>query len=101
EITPDLRRRTREFLARSGVSLREVRARSAARVRSVVSRALAQADVSAGDVDWYLPPFVGRSLLHDSFVHPLDFTPRRTLAEFGLTIGHLGAADHAYGLHHL
>ena len=101
EITPDLRRRTREFLARGEVSLRDVRARSAARVQSVVSRALLEADLTGDEVDWYVPPFVGRSLFQDSFVRPLGFTPRRTLAELGLTIGHLGAADHAYALHHL
>ncbi|GAA1739806.1 ketoacyl-ACP synthase III family protein [Luedemannella helvata] len=97
----DSRRRTREFLARGEVSLRDVRDRTAERIRSVVTRALAEAEVGTAEVDWLVGPFIGRALYHDSFVRPLDIRPRNTLLELGLTIGHLGAADQIYGLHHL
>ncbi|MFG2063942.1 ketoacyl-ACP synthase III family protein [Micromonospora sp. NPDC048871] len=97
----DSRRRTREFLAQGEVSLRDIQTRTTQRVRSVVSRALDEAQVSPDQVDWMVTPFVGRTLYHNSFVRPLDFTPRNTLLEFGLTIGHLGAADQILGLHHL
>lgn len=98
---PDTRRRTREFLARGEVSLRDVQRRSAERTRSVVSRALAEADVSQDDLDWFVTPFVGRTLYLDAFVRPLGITPRNSAHELGLTIGHLGAADQIYALDHL
>jgi 3-oxoacyl-[acyl-carrier-protein] synthase III len=98
---PDSRQRTREFLANGEVSLRDVQTRTAERTRSVVTRALADAGVAGDDVDWLVGPFIGRTLYHESFVKPLDFTPRRNLLCLGLTIGHLGAADQLYALNHL
>lgn len=97
----DSRRRTREFLARGEVSLRDIGERTAARTRGVVTRALAEAGVADDRVDWLIGPFIGRSLYRDSFVRPLDITPEHTLLDLGLTIGHLGAADQIFGLHHL
>lgn len=98
---PDTRRRTREFLASGEVSLKDVQTRTAARTRSVVSRALSEAEVSPAQVDWMITPFVGRTLYRHSFVRPLDFTPRATLLGLGLTTGHLGAADQIFALDHL
>ncbi len=98
---PDTRRRSREFLARGELSLRDVRERSAVGVRSVVDRALAEAGRDLEQVDWYCTPFVGKALLADSFLRPLGGTPRHTLADLGLGIGHLGPADGCYALHHL
>jgi 3-oxoacyl-[acyl-carrier-protein] synthase III len=83
------------------LSLRDVGMRTAERTRSVVTRALADAEVDGADVDWLVGPFIGRTLFNDSFVKPLDFTPKNTLLDFGLTIGHLGAADQLYALNHL
>jgi 3-oxoacyl-[acyl-carrier-protein] synthase III len=101
EERPDMRRRTREFLARGELSLRDVRSRSADRTASVVSRALSDAGLSMDGIDWLVTPFVGRALFKESFVRPLDSVPGNTLAELGLTIGHLGPADQLYGLDHL
>jgi 3-oxoacyl-[acyl-carrier-protein] synthase-3 len=98
---PDMRRRTREFLAHSGLTLREVRRRSAVRTVSVVERALAEAETSLDRIDWFVAPFVGRALYRDSFVRPFGSVPEKTLLELGLTTGHLGPADQIYGLHHL
>ncbi|WP_232668449.1 ketoacyl-ACP synthase III family protein [Pseudonocardia sp. TRM90224] len=98
---PDSRRRTREFLAAGGISLSDVRRRSGERTCSVVTRALAEAGVRLDDVDWFLTPFVGRALFQDAFLRPLGYTPRNTLLETGLTIGHLGPADQIYALNHL
>jgi 3-oxoacyl-[acyl-carrier-protein] synthase-3 len=98
---PDSRRRTREFLALGEVSLRDIQTRTAERTRSVVTRALAEAGVGHDEVDWLVGPFIGRTLYRNSFERPLDVTPKHTLLELGLTIGHLGAADQIYGLHHL
>nr|WP_062341492.1 ketoacyl-ACP synthase III family protein [Herbidospora sakaeratensis] len=98
----DMRGRTRAFLAHGGLSLKDVRRRSAERTHSVVTRALDEAGKSLGDVDWFVTPFVGRALFHDSFVRPFDgFTPKNTVHELGLTTGHLGPADGLYALHHL
>ncbi|MGW1009343.1 ketoacyl-ACP synthase III family protein [Streptomyces termitum] len=98
---PDMRRRTREFLATGEVSLRDVQNRSVERTRSVVGRALAEADVAPDAVDWLVTPFVGRTLHRESFVRHLDIAPRDSLHELGLTIGHLGPCDQLYGLDHL
>ncbi|GAB1645433.1 ketoacyl-ACP synthase III family protein [Krasilnikovia sp. MM14-A1259] len=97
----DTRKRTREFLAKGELSLRDVRQRSATRTRSVVDRALAEAGLSIEQVDWYCPPFVGKALMADSFLRPLPGQPRNLLTDLGLTTGHLGPADGVYALHHL
>ncbi|NRQ34229.1 3-oxoacyl-ACP synthase [Nonomuraea sp. NN258] len=101
EPRPDMRKRTREFLASGEVSLRDVRARSAAGVTTVVARVLADAGLEMSQIDWYAAPFVGRALYRDSFVRPLAETPANDLSELGLTIGHLGPADALYSLSHL
>lgn len=101
DLNPDTRRRTRAFLAHSGLSLRDIRRRSAERTVSVVERALAEAGTSLERIDWVTTPFVGRTLYHDSFVRPFGSLPERTLVDLGLTIGHLGPADQLYALHHL
>lgn len=101
QTNPDMRRRTRDFLASGQMSLREVRSRSADGVRNVVTRALDEAGVAMSEIDWFAAPFVGRSLYAESFQRPLGELPPNTLAELGLTIGHLGPADQLYGLHHL
>ncbi|MEU9860980.1 ketoacyl-ACP synthase III family protein [Streptomyces sp. NPDC047971] len=98
---PDMRRRTREFLATGEVSLRDVQTRSVERTRSVVGRALDEADVAPDGIDWLVTPFVGRTLHRESFVRHLDIAPRNSLHELGLTIGHLGPCDQLYGLDHL
>ncbi len=99
----DMRGRTRSFLAHSGLSLKDVRRRSADRTHSVVTRALDEAGLELQDqIDWFVAPFVGRALYQDSFIRPFDgFTPRNTLLELGLATGHLGPADGLYALHHL
>ncbi|WP_061300555.1 ketoacyl-ACP synthase III family protein [Herbidospora cretacea] len=98
----DMRGRTRAFLAHSGLSLKDVRRRSAERTHSVVTRACDEAGVPLEDLDWFVTPFVGRALHQDSFLRPFDgFTPRNTLLELGLATGHLGPADGLYALHHL
>ena len=97
----DTARRSREFLANGELSLRDVRDRSADGVRRVVQRAVADADSEIDDMDWVIPPFVGKTLLHESFTGPLDVDEDRTLAPLGRTLGHLGPTDHLYALSHL
>ena len=97
----DTARRSREFLARGDLSLRDVRDRSADGVRRVVRRAVADADSEIDDMDWVIPPFVGKALLHESFTGPLEVDEERTLAPLGWTLGHLGPTDHLYALSHL
>ncbi|CAM5506875.1 3-oxoacyl-[acyl-carrier-protein] synthase 3 protein 3 [Streptomyces spiroverticillatus] len=101
EGQPDMRRRTREFLASGEVSLKGVHTRTADCTRAVVGRALDEAGITADEVDWFLTPFVGRTLHRESFLRPLGITPRNSVLELGLTIGHLGPCDQMYGLDHL
>jgi 3-oxoacyl-[acyl-carrier-protein] synthase-3 len=97
----DTARRTREFLARGELTLRDIRDRSADGVRTVVHGALNEANCVLDEMDWVIPPFVGRTLLRESFLRPLGLEAPQTLAALGLTIGHLGPADHLFALNHL
>ncbi|MGV9253711.1 ketoacyl-ACP synthase III family protein [Streptomyces sp. NPDC003697] len=101
EGQPDMRRRTREFLASGEVTLRDVHTRVGDCTRQVVGRALDEAGITADEIDWFLTPFIGRTLYNESFIRPLGITPRNTVHELGLTIGHLGPCDQMYGLDHL
>jgi 3-oxoacyl-[acyl-carrier-protein] synthase-3 len=70
-------------------------------VHRVVETALKDAGSTVDDLRWVVPPFVGRALFRAGYADPLGLDPRRTLHEFGLRVGHLGAADQLVGLDHL
>jgi 3-oxoacyl-[acyl-carrier-protein] synthase-3 len=70
-------------------------------VHRVVETALKDAGSTVDDLRWVVTPFVGRALFRAGYADPLGLDPRRTLHEFGLRVGHLGAADQLVGLDHL
>lgn len=98
---PDSNRRAREFFARGEVSLGQVRARSAAGVQAVAHAAMTEAGLTMDQIDWYLPPFVGKTLFEQGFLRPLGYPSCATLLEVGLTTGHMGPVDALYALNHL
>lgn len=98
---PDSNQRAREFLAEGRVSLRDVRTRSATGVREVALQALSEADLSIDQIDWCLPPFVGKTLFEQGFMRPLGYPSCATLLDLGLTTGHMGPVDGLYALNFL
>jgi 3-oxoacyl-[acyl-carrier-protein] synthase-3 len=69
--------------------------------RRVLEHALAEAECGLADARWVLPPFFGRDLATKSYLAPLGLDPRRTLLEYGLRTGHVGAVDQLLGLDHV
>ncbi|WP_106396527.1 ketoacyl-ACP synthase III family protein [Actinocorallia populi] len=64
-------------------------------------RALKDADVSAGDIDWSVVPHLGRPKMEFQFFGALGIDPERTTWNWGAGVGHLGAGDQFAGLAHL
>ncbi|MGW4127322.1 3-oxoacyl-[acyl-carrier-protein] synthase III C-terminal domain-containing protein [Amycolatopsis japonica] len=75
--------------------------RTAEGTRRVLEQALAEAECELADARWVLPPLFGRDLAAKSYLTPLGLDPRRTLLEFGLRTGHIGAVDQLLGLDHI
>ncbi|MEV0029638.1 3-oxoacyl-[acyl-carrier-protein] synthase III C-terminal domain-containing protein [Nocardia sp. NPDC050793] len=97
----DMRARNRAFFRKGELSPAQVRARAAAGVRSVVSKAIAQAGIERSEIAWVIPPFVGERMFNESFVEPLwDFSDSSVL-DLGLRHGHMGPVDQMFALHHL
>ena len=97
----ELRNRVRAYLKGGNHDTDTVLARAVAGIRTVVRQALAQAGCELADIRWIVPPFVGRGLFRAHYATPFAIDPARTLLDFGLRVGHCGAADHLIGLDHL
>lgn len=69
--------------------------------RAVVKQALSEAGMDLADLDWFVPPTLGRSRLDEQFLRKFDIDPDRTTWSWGRTVGHLGAGDQIAGLAHL
>jgi 3-oxoacyl-[acyl-carrier-protein] synthase III len=89
----------RDFTRRHGVSFAV--SRTAAGLRTVVKRALADADIDLAEARWVVLPHFGYRRLDSIFLTPFGITPGRTCWEWSRTVGHLGAADQYAGLDHL
>lgn len=70
-------------------------------VRRVARQALADAGCTIEDARWVVAPFVGRTAFHYGYEAPLRLAAKDTLLDVGLTLGHLGGADHLYAVDHL
>ena len=93
--------RVKSYLETSGDTTRSILDRSVAGGRRVTQRALADVGCELGDIRWFVPPFVGRRLFMMHYAVPLGFDPAASLLDLGLTVGHLAAADHLFGLDYL
>lgn len=69
--------------------------------RESFERALKQSGLSAGDIDLFVPPNLGRPRMQFQFFEPLGIDAADSTWGWGSTVGHLGAGDQAAGLAHL
>jgi 3-oxoacyl-[acyl-carrier-protein] synthase-3/clorobiocin biosynthesis protein CloN2 len=65
-----------------------------------VNRALAEAEVEAGDIARVIVHNLSRDEVK-AYLGMLGFSPDRSAWDFGCGVGHLGASDHMVSLHHL
>ncbi|WKD32281.1 ketoacyl-ACP synthase III family protein [Streptomyces xanthophaeus] len=63
-----------------------------------LKRALADADCTLADIDWFVLPNFGRRRLHSVFLRRWNIPEERTTWAFGSSVGHLGAGDQFAGL---
>ncbi|KAA9166505.1 3-oxoacyl-ACP synthase [Amycolatopsis acidicola] len=89
----------RAFLAGSDIS--GTVARVAGRQHAAVKRALAEAEVTLAEIDWFVLPHFGRRRLVQTFLRPFAIDVERTTWPWGRGVGHLGAGDQLAGLDHL
>jgi 3-oxoacyl-[acyl-carrier-protein] synthase III len=97
----ELRNRLRAFFKGDGLDSAAILSRALAGIRGVIEQALMQARCDLEDVRWVVPPFVGRGLFGAHYATPFGIDPARTSLDFGLRVGHCGAADQLIGLDHL
>ncbi|WP_410591871.1 3-oxoacyl-[acyl-carrier-protein] synthase III C-terminal domain-containing protein [Amycolatopsis sp. lyj-23] len=83
------------------VGTASVRRRNCVGVRAVMDQALRDADLTLGEISWFLLPHYGRHLLDTHCLDPLAITADRTLCHAGDQWGHIGPNDQIVGLTHL
>jgi 3-oxoacyl-[acyl-carrier-protein] synthase-3 len=87
------------FLAEAGRSF--VVSQATCGQRDAIDQALADADVTLDDIDWFVLPHMGRKRLSAGYLSKLGVDPGRTTWPWSRTVGHLGAGDQFAGLDHL
>ncbi|MEW2514087.1 ketoacyl-ACP synthase III family protein [Streptomyces sp. NPDC046870] len=97
----DLRARRDEYLLENGELLLKIVQSLTERQQESVSVALADAGLSAGDIDRWVLTNVGRTLDDVDFRAMFGIEDARTTWEWGRRVGHIGAADQIAGLTHL
>ncbi|MFC0865910.1 ketoacyl-ACP synthase III family protein [Sphaerimonospora cavernae] len=95
----DLQARKKAFMA--GMPLAEVIALNAAGMLTAVRRCLANAANTMEHMTAVVVPFFGADLVDKQCLGPLGLDPGKTLLEYGLDTGHLGAGDQFAGLSRL
>ena len=70
-------------------------------IQQSVDHALDDAGITHAEVRAWSVPHFGETLLHRQCLEPLGLDPMETTVQFGLQIGHTGAADPLLGLQHL
>ncbi|MEE1756449.1 ketoacyl-ACP synthase III family protein [Streptomyces sp. SP18CS02] len=88
------------YLAANG-GVDEFDQRNAFGMGQSVELALKDAGSTIDDMRWVLVPFFGRKLVRTQCLEPLGIPEDRTLADWGLSLGHLGGSDQLIGLDHL
>ncbi|TCO62031.1 ketoacyl-ACP synthase III family protein [Actinocrispum wychmicini] len=97
--TVDLDACKNAFLAGYTASMATARVRSS--LRQVVKQALAAAEVTQADIDWFVVPHLGSRRLRTGYLGPLGIDEERTTWDYSRAVGHLGAGDPFAGLDHL
>jgi 3-oxoacyl-[acyl-carrier-protein] synthase-3 len=98
--TVDPRARTGAWV-RTHSGLEEAFRRSSAGVIETVKAALVDAGIELDQARRIIVPFLGHEAVVSQWLRPLGISEDRTLTLLGMHMGHLGAADHIVGLHHL
>jgi 3-oxoacyl-[acyl-carrier-protein] synthase-3 len=96
----DIRRRKSQWLSRRG-GPEHVTTRNGDAVTRVVKTVLADAGIDLPDIAKICAPHYGRRLVETQVLRPLGITEDRTMTEFGLRVGHMGASDQVVALRHL
>lgn len=95
----DMMARARHFSQRE-MPLNEANEIIARRQADVVLRSLAEAGLATGDVAKFIYVNQGKYLLWQFLLDPLGLPESKSNWDFGRTVGHLGANDHAVTLDH-
>ncbi|MET9960474.1 ketoacyl-ACP synthase III family protein [Streptomyces sp. NPDC006326] len=97
----DLRGRRDAYLEENGELLLKIVQSLTERQQESVTVALADAGLTAADIDRWVLTNVGRTLDDVDFRAMFGIEDDRTLWEWGRRVGHIGAADQIAGLTHL
>lgn len=97
--TVDMMQRARHF-SRTELPLNEANRIIGQRQADVVMRSLADADVELDQISKIIYVNQGRYLLAQFLLDPLQLPESKSNWDFGRTVGHLGANDHAVTLDH-
>jgi 3-oxoacyl-[acyl-carrier-protein] synthase III len=95
----DLTRRARYF-SRTEIPLNEVNQIIARRQADVITRSLAESDIGVDQISKIIYVNQGKYLLAQFLLDPLGLPESKASWDFGRTVGHLGANDHAVTLDH-
>lgn len=99
-FTIDMMQRARHF-SQTEISLNEVNRIIGDRQVGVIMRSLAEAGIGVEDIAKVIYVNQGKYLLAQFLLDPLGLPESKSSWDFGRTIGHLGASDHAVTLDHL
>ncbi|MBO0803110.1 MAG: ketoacyl-ACP synthase III family protein [Nocardiopsaceae bacterium] len=97
--TVDMMRRARHF-SQAEISLNEVNQIIGERQADVINRSLAEAGIGVDEISKVIYVNQGRYLLAQFLLDPLGIPESKSNWDFGRTVGHLGASDHAVTLDH-
>lgn len=99
-FTIDMMERARHF-SQTEISLNEVNRIIGERQVEVIARSLAEAEIGVDDISKVIYVNQGKYLLAQFLLDPLGIPESKSSWDFGRTVGHLGASDHAVTLDHL
>lgn len=97
--TIDMVQRARHF-SRTEIPLNEVNRIIGRRQVDVVMRSIAEADIDLSQISKVIYVNQGKYLLAQFLLDPLQLPESKSSWDFGRTVGHLGASDHAVALDH-
>jgi 3-oxoacyl-[acyl-carrier-protein] synthase-3 len=97
----DLPVRAAEFAVQNGYDAMDFHRRFVTMYTEVMTRSLKEAGVEPADLKKVIFSNIGEPLVASTVLQPLGLPMSRTPWDFGRTIGHIGAADHAISLDHL
>lgn len=97
--TVDMVQRARHF-SRTEIPLNEVNRIIGQRQADVITQSLSEADTDLSQISRIIYVNQGKYLLAQFLLDPLQFPESKSSWDFGRTVGHLGANDHAVALDH-